>query len=108
MKKIIHTFNHICILAPGSGTSNLVSGGAFIAMTVCSSNDFILLISWYVTYAYVGRLRNKIVALTTSYYLDIIFLWPFMVISWSSRVNMEGGQTTIHRVNHLSAKGCTG
>ena len=54
----VRTFNHICIFAPGSGTSNLVSGGAFIAITVCSSNDFILRMSWYVTYANVVKLRN--------------------------------------------------
>jgi hypothetical protein len=38
-------FNHICILCVGSGTSNRVSGGALIAITVCLSNDLMLRMS---------------------------------------------------------------
>ena len=39
-------FSQIWMLDSGSGTSSLVSGGALMAITVCSSRDPILLMSW--------------------------------------------------------------
>lgn len=39
-------FSQIWMLVSGSGTSSRVSGGAFIAITVCSSSELMLRMSW--------------------------------------------------------------